>query len=62
MATSLIARLRESQSKPTAQPAQKQMQQPTGQQPPRSLVELMQRQQEPQKPTAQDAEHGHICG
>lgn len=56
MATSLIARLRESQSKPTAQPAQKQMQQPTGQQPPRSLVELMQRQQEPQKPTAQDAE------
>ena len=56
MAASLIARLRESQSKPTAQPAQKQMQQPTGQQPPRSLVELMQRQQEPQKPTAQDAE------
>ena len=56
MAASLIARLHELQSKPTVRPTQKQIQQPTGQQPPRSLVELMQRQQEPQKPTAQDAE------
>ena len=52
MAASLMARLRESQSKPTVQPAPEQMQQSTGQQLPRSLIGFLRQQQASQEKTA----------
>lgn len=59
MAASLMARLRESQSKPTVQPAPEQMQQSTGQQLPRSLIGFLRQQQASQEKTAPQATARH---
>ena len=59
MAASLMARLRESQSKPTVQPAPEQMQQSTGQQLPRSLIGVLRQQQASQEKTAPQATARH---